>query len=531
MNKIVRKIAYILSLSTVLFIAGCEDIPLEVTSLNVDRLFSPIGIEAKVSNKTQVTIDWVLDSNAESYTLEVYADDSLTFAGTPIMVINGIEGTQVPYTIATGLIGQTKYSARVKSVGANISESKWTGVFFKTDSEQLFAPVADAEIQDHQVTLHWTAGEAATSIVLTAGENVVTHDVTAEEIAAGSATVTGLLEDASYTAKLMKDAKPRGSVKFVTLMDLTASGTIVVNPGDDLLSIIQGAASGARIVIVPTSENDEFFVGGVTLELDKSISIRGYSKVVRPILHAQFRAIAAGVSLTVRDVILNGSSDGTLRDHLLQFTISDIACGDFYFKDCIITNYNKSLVAAASNIAVSINSFSLINCKVSNILTNSADCIDIRSGCLVNATLQNSTFANCAPARDFFRLDEVSASFPGKTTTIKVDKCSFNGVSDDASRRILYVRFANNAITFTNNVVANSKGYHTNQTATNVTYSNNNYYKADKFTIAGTVDAPAYPDQSAFTTFDPQFVDAPNGNLTIKNSDLLSKGVGASIAW
>lgn len=532
MNKLIKKTSYILGLSIMMFVAGCEDVPLEVTNLDVDRLFSPIGIEAKVTNKTQVTLDWVLNANAESYTVEVFADDSLTFTGTPALTITGIQSIQIPYTISSGLIGQTKYSARVKAIGASISESKWTGVYFKTDSEQIMIPVDNNEVEAHQVTLRWTPGESATSIVLTAGENVVTHVVTEAEISAGNAVVTGLLEDVSYTAKLMKDTKTRGTAKFATLMDLTASGTIVVNPGEDLLSVIQAAPADARIVIVTTSANDEFFVGGVTLELTKNIAIRGYSKVNKPILHVQFRPMAENTSLIVRDVILDGSSNATLRDHLLQFTVTDINCGNFYFKDCVITNYNKSLIAGASGIAVSINSFSLINCKVSNILTNSADCIDVRSGCLENATFTNSSFVNCAPGRDFFRLDDASAAFPDKSTKINVTQCSFSGVSNDAARRILYVRFSRNTINFSKNVMANSVGYYTNNAATTVTYGNNNYFNAPNFqTFAGTEAAPAFPDKSSATSLDPSFVDAANGDLTITNATLINNGVGAVIGW
>ncbi|MDD3320301.1 MAG: DUF4957 domain-containing protein [Paludibacter sp.] len=531
MNKIINKLTYILGLTAVIFTAGCEDIPLEVTSLNTDRLFSPIGIEAKVTNKTQVTLDWVLNANAESYTIEVFADDSLTFSGSPVMTIEGIENSQLPYTILTGLIGQTNYSVRVKAVGANITESKWMGIFFKTDAEQIMTAVVDSEIQAHQVILNWTPGETATNIVLTAGENVVSHEVTEDEITAGKAIVTGLLEDASYTAKLMKDSKIRGSANFVTLIDLTAAGTIVVNPGDDLGSIILGAAADSRIVIVTTSDNDEYFVGGATLELDKNISIRGYSKINKPILHVHFRPMVSNTSLTVRDVILNGSSNGTLRDHLLQFTVTDTQSGDYYFKDCVITNYNKSLVAGASGIVVSINSFSLINCKVSNILTNSADCIDVRSGCIVNATLENSTFTNCAPARDFFRLDDSSAAFPDKTSTITVNKCSFSGVSNDASRRLLYVRFVNNNISFNNNVVANSLGCYTNNAATIATFSGNNYFNADNFiTYTGTLIG-VVTDLGIYTKLDPGFADVANANLTISNTTLLEKAVGANISW
>jgi len=529
MNKLLKKISLIIGCITVLFAAGCDDIATEITSLNFDRVFSPIGFEAKVVNKTQVTLNWAKISNATSYTLEVFADDSLTFTGTPVMTIPGIKADQIPYTIVTGLIGETKYSARVKALGESITESKWSGVFFETDAEQIMTAVAETDIQALQTTLHWTAGEAATEITLITGTTEIRHTVTAAEIAAGAATITGLTEDSKYDVKLLIGTKTRGSASFTTKMDLTASGTVVVNQGEDLLTAIQNAPAGSRIVIVPKTNADEFFTGGQIVEITKNLVIRGYSKSIKPIIHAYFKMTTADVSLTIRDLTLDGTTATVLNlDHVLQFTAAGIY-GNFMLKDCIVKNYNKSLVSTGS-LAVNIASITIENCKVSNILTNSADCIDVRSGCLENLTLKNSAFTNCAPARDFIRLDDASANFPGKVSVVSVDRCSFSTVSNAASKRLLYVRFANNQITFNNSVVANSLGLFTNQAATKVTFSKNNYFNAAEFLVSLIVNAQV--DASGTQSLlDPGFVDAVNGNLTITNATLLDKGIGASISW
>ena len=529
MKNILKKIIYLFGCSALLFLTGCDDLTPEITSLNLSRMFSPISLEAKVVNKTQVRLNWAKISGAQSYTVEVFADDSLTFAGTPVMTITGIKEDQLPYTIMTGLIGETKYSLRVKALGENIAESKWSGVFFKTDAEQIMTAVAESDIQALQVTLHWTAGETASEIILTTGTTEVKHTVTAAEIAAGTAIVTGLTEDSKYAAKLLIGTKTRGSASFTTKMDLTASGTIVVNQGGDLLTAIQNATTGSRIVIVPASGTDEFFNGGQIVEINKNLIIRGYSTSIRPIIHAYFKMTTADVSLTVRDVILDGTTATALNlDHVLQFTTAAVY-GNFILKDCVVKNYNKSLVSTGS-LAVNIASITFENCKVLNILTNSADCIDVRSGCLESLTLKNSTFANCAPARDFIRLDDASLSFPGKVSVVSVDHCTFNTVSNLATKRLLYVRFLNNQITFSNSVVANSLGLYTNQPATKVIFSKNDYFNAAEFLVSAIVNAQV--DASGTQTLlDPGFVDAASGNLTITNATLLGQGKGASISW
>ena len=533
MKKIFKKITYLFGCTALLFLTGCDDIIPEIKTLTLDRMFSPITLEAKVINKTQVRLNWAKISGAQSFTVEVFADDSLTFAGTPVLTITGIKQDQLPYTILTGLIGETKYSARVKALGENITESKWSTVFFKTDAEQIMTPVAESDIQALQVTIHWTAGESATDIILTSGTTEVRHTVTTAEITTGSALVTGLKEDTKYSVKLLIGTKTRGSASFTTKIDLTAIGTIVVNLGGDLLGTIQSAAAGSRIVIVPSSVTDEYLTGGQIVEITKNLVIRGYSGSIRPIIHAYFKLSTADVSLTVRDVILDGTTATSLNlDHVLQFTTAAVY-GNFILKDCVVKNYNKSLVSTGS-LAADIASITFENCKVSNILTTSADCIDVRSGCLESLTLKNSTFSNCAsPAsapRDFIRLDDASSSFPGKVSVVSVDHCTFNKVSNGASKRLLYVRFLNNQITFNNSVVANSLGLYTNQSATKVTFSKNNYFNAPEFLVSIIINSQV--DASGTQTLlDPGFVDSANGILTITNAALLGLGTGASINW
>ena len=67
-----------------------------------------------VQNKTNVRLGWTKVLGADSYVIELFANDSLQFEGSPVTTYN--EVTDNPYTI-TGLDGETKYSARIKAVG------------------------------------------------------------------------------------------------------------------------------------------------------------------------------------------------------------------------------------------------------------------------------------------------------------------------------------------------------------------------------------------------------------------------------
>ena len=297
MNNIIKKSIYVSFLSLAVVLSSCDERLEEVTTLVTDRLFSATDVEASVVNKTQVILKWDKNQNAQSYTIEVFENDSLTFAGTPVMVINDITNADIPYTIATGLVGQTQYSARIKTIGEGIADSKWKGIYFRTAAEQIMQPVNAETVTASTAVIKWTPGETATRVVAINGTNQVSQNVTAAEIAAGSMVLAGLAEDTKYTVRLLKDDKVRGSGSFETMMDLNAAGTVVVNTGDDLLAAIQGAASGTRIVINASAAGDEFLLGGQTIDIDKAISIRGYRQSKMPVVHAMFRATSANTAL------------------------------------------------------------------------------------------------------------------------------------------------------------------------------------------------------------------------------------------
>ncbi|WP_128809685.1 hypothetical protein [Bacteroides rodentium] len=264
---------------------ACEDQSELITSVNYERLFAPINLEARVVNQINVRLTWTPVSGAQSYDLEIYqnADQTsededendskiLTYDGTPIRTITGIASSEIPYTV-TKLESETKFTARILARGENITESKWSGIEFKTNAEQIFKEVNPDELKAKQVTLRWTAGEAADKIILTPGN--IEHKVTSDEIAAGAATITDLIPETAYTAKLLRtDGKTRGTVSFETLIDL--DGAIPVYPEDDFAAIITDAEDGAVLAFFPgiyqVAKDENGKIGKIAL--NKSIEIK-----------------------------------------------------------------------------------------------------------------------------------------------------------------------------------------------------------------------------------------------------------------
>lgn len=524
MNKF-KKYTYMLGLAMAALTTACDDPDEELTSIDYDRLFSPINLEARVTNRTNVRLTWSAVKGATSYNIEVYENDSLTFVGSPAKTINGITASELPYTVSQ-LEGSMKYSARVQAVGESIAESKWSGVYFKTDAEQIFEAIGEDDLKSEEATLRWTAGQTATEIVLTPGD--ITHTVTADEIAAGAATITGLKGETEYTAKLMNGTKVRGTLTFTTLLDL--GNAIAVTPEDDFAAILAAANDGDAFALYPGTYKCTELKEGVEslskITISKSIEIKAVRPNDRPILNGCIN-LEEGASLLLRQIVMDGTdTDGS---QAVNFNTAGTTYNSLTVEDCEIKNYTKGLYYL--NVASTVNEIVFNNCLIYNIECSGGDMLDSRTGAIKALTLTNSTVYNSCAARDFIRYDNASANFPGIAPVIKVANCTLVGVANNASKRLMYVRFTGNQITFQNNLIASTAGLFSNQASTDndPDFGGNNYFNSPSAgsIITGSGDSAklVVEDKNA-TALDPGFKDAANGDFTLSNEDLIYKQVG-----
>jgi hypothetical protein len=507
---------YLLGLATALCAVGCSDVQDEITSLTTDRNFSPINVTATVRNKTSVELSWTKSSKVDTYTVELFANDSLNFGGTPALTIEGITTDDLPYTV-TDLLGETRYSARVKALSSSRDESKWTGVTFKTDAEQIFYAVADEDLAATSVTLRWPAGQSADVITLTPGD--ITHNITAAEIAAGAATIEGLTGETTYTAVMKRGTSTRGTVKFKTLVD--AGDATVVNEGDDFATILANAKEGASFAFMP----GEYNLGNVSFT--KSVSIKAL-KTEQPVLK-MLVSLEENISVTLENVILDGLGintevAGTNGDQAIQFNGANSQYGDVTVEGCTIRNWKKGIVYFAKTAGYA-NSLTFNNCVMYNIECNGGDFLDCRVGTAKTINFTNNTVYGSCAARDFIRIDDNSSNVAGVAPVVKVDHNTLYNVANNSSKRLLYVRWAGNSITFSNNIVANTAGYFTNQKATSITWSNNDYFSAAGCLENSTSNAKV-DDSGTALQLDPQFKDAAGGDFTVGNQAVIDAGLG-----
>ncbi|WP_455672924.1 DUF5123 domain-containing protein [Phocaeicola sp.] len=523
MMNIFKKISYMLGLGAVLFtVAACSDPDDELTSVTYDRLFSPTTLDAKVQNRTNVRLSWecLSEADASSYTIELFAnDEAMACEGTATLSFTDVIDN--PYTI-TALEGETTYSVRIKAVGET-KESKWAVATFKTDAEQIYETVTDDDITSKSVTLNWPAGSAVTSIVISGGKDEI-HTLSAAEIAAGSATISGLEYETEYTFTIMNGTKARGKVSVTTLPDY-----IPVYPGDDIQAEIDAAEEGSTIMLLPAKDGStNLFVyldeAGVEttqeLIISKNISVKGLS--TKPV-QARIKFVLDGATgFATENITFTGvSADALIKTSNCSgaITVSGIEVSGF-----------GNFVVDPGETACKVDEFTVTNSYFHDMCTGKRFIDSQKKKCaIMTFNMKNCTVANSCSGSDFIRFDYNSAA---AGMVINFENNTLYKV-EATSKGLFYIRSGSagdKAFTanIKNNVFAELGAgvYFSQDTKTdNLVFSNNNYYN--------TPSLLANPDGGAGKVFDttgsslnPEFKDAANGDFTLTNATLIDKNIG-----
>jgi hypothetical protein len=523
------KTKYILKgLITILLLAfvvsGCESYNEGLLdSIDASRAFSPIGLTAKVKNQTTVELNWTTREDADHYVVEFSADD-VDFK-TIYKTVN-VAPAELPVQVQ--LEGETVYAIRIKAVSAaGVADSKWSITTATTSSEQLFIASQDGDIEAKQAIFRWVANINATQILVNPGN--ITHIITPQEKIAGVALITGLTGETAYTATLFNGTKKRGETTITTGIDIGTG--ILVKPTDNLFQKIADAAPGAVLVLEPGDYTAQ--TGIITLK--KSITLRGLRSYNKPLLKVNFILDTGTSNFSLIDLDLDGTGiidPAAIANGLITLTGANAIFGDVLISGCKVHDVAKTLIYGNANMA-KVKSFTVDNSIITDVNTTaSADFIDFRLTYVADIILKNSTFDTCSIGRDFVRVDNgTGLTGTGLTTNVLIDSCTLYKVSSNvAAKRILYIRFNANTSTVKNTLITETTAIYSNQNGTATatappTFTSNNYFNANLLYTVGAA-AITVDKSGKYTTLDPQFPNAANGDFTIKNGTLLDNRVG-----
>lgn len=482
-----------------LTLTSCGDAMDEITSLVLDRVLSPTELKAKIKNDVNVELSWTAMQGAKSYNVEAYEGSECT--GTPIFTTS----TENNSILIKGLEGETQYAFRVQAIGEPGKDSKWSEVLATTNAEQIFKEVDGNELTAKSVVLRWTPGEKATEIILTPGD--IKHTVTADEIAAGAATIDGLTPETSYEAKLMNGSKTRGTVSFTTLIDF--GDATPVYEGDDLLAMLSAAADGDEFIIV----NGTFDLG--VFELTKSLKISGFKPSEKPTLNVRFTVGSQVASLSLNNLIIDGKKE---LDNFFELTAETGNIGSLSFNGCELLNTTKHIIY--NNKKGTFGDVVFDNCIINGVGNDSGDGFDLRGGALGSLTVTNTTIMN--GIRSLVRCQVVA--------DVAFENCTFYNICtiDDGNNTGLFrVEKAGSTLKVANILIANV-GKENPASANAGTFGRADKNKADN-SISNIV---YFNSPNLWTNFckddytgfakeaDPMFKDAANGDLTLGNDEI-----------
>lgn len=516
-----------------LSIVSCDDPMDELTSLVYDRVFSPVDLEARDPQETSVRLQWTPSQGARDYTIQLFEDDSLSFSGEPDVTLTTGETS----VLITGLVYDTQYSARVMandSVDAD-RNSKWSEIAFRTEPEQNLDGLENENIADRSVTMSWPAEIEMDSIAVclytsgTDGATVTSRYLTADEIAAGRATVEGLQPETGYRVRVYLNGKERGTRTFTTIADL--EGAILVHDTDDLGAMLEAAQDGDVFALYGGTHRiaGDTEADAGTATISASITIKGIYPTDIPVINGNFD-IENGASLSASQIIFDGSHmDASDNPQAFNYRTAGVEYDSLDIQDCTIKNYGKGVMYL--NVASIINRVTFNNCIVDSVECNGGDLFDSRTGLIREFNLTNSTICHSATGRDFIRMDNASSSFSGEAgPVITVDHCTIDGVANSSSRRLLYVRYTGNTITWTNNLVSNmpecGRGFSDNSATYVPDFRNNNYWNTLNLTEAASATSTARFFDTSGYTYDPQYRNPDEGDFTIQNEDVSTRQIG-----
>lgn len=486
-----------------------EELDPVITELDVDRVFSPVGLEARIRNQTTIELTWNLRDDAAQYVVE-FSEDSLQFNN----IIRTLTVTPDELPVQEAFQGETVYSARVKGVSSDgLGDSKWSAVAIKTGAEQLFLSSEPGDIRSTQAILRWTAGSEVTHLVINPGatERLLSPD----EIAAGVATVTDLIGETTYSVLLKNDAKTRGNKEFTTLMDL--GDALPIYPEDDIVAKLDGAADGDKFVVFP----GEYNLGSYSVT--KSVSLSGFDPVDRPVIYGQFVCGATVATMELNYLDIRGNGDATVLGQFFN-TASGCNLTTLTINECKVGEYTNNFIY--NNASGVFGTITVKGSYVYNIPGGGGDGIDFRNGTIGSLTVENSTFAN--GFRTFLRMQ-------AQCNTVFRSNTFYRVASNDNSNNHGLFRASGGGTFEVTSCLFVETGVQTNPTGTlgnfcrqasnmvpSPVYTNNNIFNCYNiftglYTSAAEVSA---------TEVDPGFVDAVNGNFTVTSQDIKDDQIG-----
>ena len=544
--KTMNKIKYAILALTAIVAASCQREQFNPNEqLNLSRCLQPMNLNARVSAAMGdvVTFSWDVTKDAEVYVLTVLNADGSTY------LTDELGPSAVPCQKKLEADKTYTFSVQAKAEGKGDSKLAEYGKTFKTFAvkDNLFLKVTDRTAES--VSLAWSKdvadyGEVSRiDLYLPGSDDVwISYELTAEDIAAASATIHGLAAGTEYVFVLMYLSASRGQVDAWTTPDI--SGYTEVNS----LAALQNAIKTPGAQIYLKMDGSPYDLEATDISNPFTIIGEESADGTKPVIQGEFHIADNWASDGVHHLYFEGvefnggptatspSGFGFAIQNKNGGTVKGKNIGNITYKNCVIANYTKGLMYEWGNELV-LGDVIYESCDIHDINTDGTvggDVFDIRQA----TTIKTLSFVNNTiwqGMRTFVRIDAGSLEalvFENNTL------CNLNFVDNANNAGVFGLQVVPGSFSFKNNlflymvekaVLAGANAKYKPASEMGVAASNNWFYSivdtyfTDNFTLANAA--------GTILSSDPCY-NAPGGFFNLNpDSEIAGKGVGAPKWW
>lgn len=383
-----------------LFLAGatlssCSSDPEDINQdLHLDRALTPLNLKAVVQpTGKDVKITWDVRSSVDHYEVIIYTNETLTNAVKTLSVAP----SEVPVTVE--LDPEYSYYATVQAIAkdkaAKPSHLAQVGPVKTYAIMTALNPVITAR-GTNSLSMTWDIDEYVSHILVkavTSGASDIEYKLTAAQVSAGAAEITGLESSTEYNLAVYFNSANRGGDTAWTRPNTL--GAVEVTTAAQIYQAINDGA--AKIVVKYSATPIDMTPGeGVTNPFNavtNSFAIYGETTTagLKPVLKNLSSTLNAGsgaYSIHLEDLNLDGASTA---NHVVTVATGNVS--GITIKNCDIYNYIRGVIYE-SNAAAVVGDVLFEGLYVRDIEGTGGDVMDMRSGTYNNFTLKNSTFYN-----------------------------------------------------------------------------------------------------------------------------------------
>ena len=540
MKKILRNIFIAAAaLTTGWMMHSCTSVADELTTLDLTRCLEPLNLTHSISNGDSVLFSWDLVTGSDQFALQI-AQDTNIFTNDAGEVLPGIidlvvSADSVPYGVK--LEADQKYFFRVQAQISDQSKepSKWAEAIDPVETYAVASTLNPAvtERTSSSISISWDQDPEVTHILYTTRDGVESrYDLTEADIAAATATVSGLAPSTNYTVGLYYLSANRGELDLYTMPAFDGTEAVVSD-----LAGLQAAFADKAPKVRLTMDGSPYDLGQVDLLGDMEIYGDEAADGTRPVILGEVHINTASLDHFYSEGIEwngNGYSNGFLIQLKNGGGLSDVQIGSITYKNSTITGYSKGIMYEWGQ-GMTLNNYTLDGCTVYDIQGSGGDGFDVRQATttLGNMTIQNSTIYN--GFRSFIRLDAdvtVSGKIVLKNNTIMALSTADNSTNN---RGIIGIRAtsASGKVEVTDNLFLNMTDFSTmisaskdNLDASQMVFSGNYYYNmAETFFTEKCPESSATAGGGGVLATDPCF-NSMGLIFNLTNANLIAAGVG-----